>query len=72
MPQTQSTLPTYRAYHLGGDGRIVAAEVIPASNDEDAKAFAKSLQSDHQIELWECGRRLAIYPQYVVATSGDH
>ena len=71
MLEYGSALPVYRAYYLGRNGRIVAAEVIPADNDEDARAFADTLRADHQIEVWERGRRLAVYPPREVALGTD-
>lgn len=67
MRQAFSDLPAYRAYHLSCDGRIASAEVIPATNDQDAMAFAGKLKADHQIELWERGRRLAVYEPHDAA-----
>jgi hypothetical protein len=70
MTHFQSAIPAYRAYFLGLSGRIVGVEVLPAIDDDDAKFFACALQCEHGIELWERGRRLAVYPRSDASIDG--
>ena len=70
MTSLQSALPAYRAYFLGQTGRIVGVEVLPAIDDDDAKVFAGALRNEHGMELWERGRRLAVYPRPDTSING--
>lgn len=63
MTHPQSAIPVYRVFYLNPLGRIVAAAPVPAIDDDDARTFACALQSEHGMELWERGRRLAVYPR---------
>ena len=46
-------LPTYRLYRLDGAGRISGAEWIEATDDDHARARARSQPSSGGYELWE-------------------
>lgn len=56
--------PTYRAFRFDKTGHIASAQLITASNDEQATDIAQTLSSQHGLELWERTRRLAHYPQH--------
>ena len=46
-------LPSYRLYRLDGAGRISGAEWIEATDDDQARAQARSRPSSGGYELWE-------------------
>jgi len=49
-------LPNYRLYRLDGTGKIVSAEWIEASGDDDARVQARSRSGSASFELWEKNR----------------
>jgi hypothetical protein len=50
-------LPTYRIYHVGGDGRLAVGETFAASTDAEAVARARpQLIAGRGAELWQGGR----------------
>jgi hypothetical protein len=50
----------YRAFFLGGNGHVFASEVIVAENDEEAMLRATRLRDDHDIEVWQLDRKVAL------------
>jgi hypothetical protein len=49
-------LPTYRLYRLDGAGKIMGAEWIDASGDEDALRNVLSRGDSASFELWDKNR----------------
>jgi hypothetical protein len=55
-------MPEYRLFCLNGAGRIIKAEAIKASGDDEAIAFAKALKNPTPCELWKRRRLIAKIP----------
>jgi hypothetical protein len=56
-------MPSYRLYCLDGTGRITgAAELIEASDNEDAIAVARTLAKPSKCEIWLDRRLIATIP----------
>ena len=53
----------YRAYLIGPDGHIIQRTDMICTDDEAAKERAKQLVDGHDGELWQLGRRIAIFPR---------
>jgi hypothetical protein len=51
----------YYAYFVGDDGHITNRVTILAANDEEAKERAKQLVDGRPVELWQEGRKIAIF-----------
>ena len=51
----------YRVYVVGRNGHIMNRVDLHCENDDDAKARARQLVEQHTIELWDGGRRVAIF-----------
>ena len=51
----------YYAYFTGDDGHLTNRVTILAVNDEEAKRLAKQLVDGHAVELWQEGRKIAIF-----------
>ena len=51
----------YYAYFTGDDGHITNRVTILAVNDEEAKRLAKQLVDGRAAELWQEGRKIAIF-----------
>jgi hypothetical protein len=53
-------MPNYRAYLLDDDSHVMSA--LNLSLDEDAAAdIAKQLADDHDVELWQFDRLVAVF-----------
>jgi hypothetical protein len=52
----------HRTYLIGPDGLIVKRADMICANDEAAKERAKQLVDGHDVELWQLGRRVAMFP----------
>ncbi len=50
--------PTYRAYLLNQEDRIVGFEVIEAPDDVEALMHARALAEKNPVELWDRSRRI--------------
>jgi hypothetical protein len=51
----------YRAYIIGQDGRIQDRIELFCNSDEEAKERAKQLVDGYAVELWDEGRRVAVF-----------
>ena len=51
----------YYAYFIGDDDHITNRVTILAANDIEARERAKQLVDRQAIELWQEGRRIAIF-----------
>jgi hypothetical protein len=51
----------YRAYLIGLDGHFVKVVDIITENDETAGQRARQLVDGHDLELWQEGRRIALF-----------
>jgi hypothetical protein len=47
-------------YLLDGNGHVFASKVIVAENDEEAMLRATRLRDDHDIEVWQLDRKVAL------------
>ena len=56
-------MPDYRAYIVGSDGHFRSFEIDVAADDEAALKIADKLADEHDIELWELGRKVAVLPR---------
>ena len=54
-------MPDYRAYFLGDDGHIMSAVNLWCSDDDAAVDTAKELADDHDVELWQFDRLIALF-----------
>jgi hypothetical protein len=52
-------MPHYRAYIVGRDGHFDRAVVLDCADDKAAIESAKQFVDGHDVELWQCGRRIA-------------
>lgn len=50
----------YRAYKLGPDGHIFAADSFEAADDEEALRKAEQLVDGHDVEVWERARLVGL------------
>ena len=50
---------TYRAYLLDARNRIIRAEVLDVSADDEALAAAAAFTAENDVEVWRGDRRLA-------------
>lgn len=70
----QEDFPTYRAYLIGADNRIIAAHIIDAQTDDEAAAGARAIAGTSSAEVWERSRRIARFdPEFprVMTAQGD-
>lgn len=51
-------MPSYRAYLLNKEDRIVGFEVIEAPDDVEALMHARILAEKNPVELWDRSRRI--------------
>jgi hypothetical protein len=51
----------YRAYMMGADGHILKRIDLVCADDDAAKGRAKQLVDGHDVELWQLGRRIAVF-----------
>ena len=62
-PASAKVMGEYRAYLLKEDGHITQRFDLVCPDDEAAKVRAKQLVDGHDVELWECARRIATFKQ---------
>ena len=68
-----SSIPEYRIYTVGGDGRAWSMEDIEYRDDQEAIQKAQRIVRGRDVELWKRGRfiaRLTVTPRAVSAS--DH
>jgi hypothetical protein len=51
----------YRAYKIDNDGHIIGRVDLHCDDDETAKQHARALVDGYDIELWDGGRKIAIF-----------
>ena len=51
----------YRAYIIASDGHIRDRIDLFCESDEEAKERAQQLVDGHAVELWDEGRRIAVF-----------
>ena len=54
-------MPEYRAYIMGDDGHILRPVNLVCEDDEAAKEKARQLVQSHDVELWQCERRVSVF-----------
>jgi len=54
-------LQHYRAYIMGWDGHVLSAVDLHCASDDAARDRAKQLVDGHDVELWQQGRKIAVY-----------
>ena len=59
MPPPQ--MAEYRAFIVGIDGRFLRAIEIACPDDESAKQHARKLVDGHDVELWQCDRKITTF-----------
>ena len=52
---------SYRAYLLDRHGHIFNRIDLSADDDDAAKEHAALLTDTHAVELWDCGRKIAMF-----------
>ena len=57
-----SSMPEYRIYTIGGDGRAWSAEDIEYRDDQEAIQKARWIVHGRDVELWKRGRFIARLP----------
>lgn len=50
----------YRAFELDVTGHVISRIDLSCTDDEDARRQAHRLLHDHDIELWQLERRVAV------------
>lgn len=60
------TMPDYRAYIVGKDGRFESFEIIAADSDEQALKVAEKLVDGHDVELWHLAGNCSAQAQTLV------
>lgn len=50
----------YRAYSVGDDGHFIGFEPLICPGDSEAIAKARSIQTDHDIEVWSGDRLVTV------------
>ena len=53
-------LNTFRAFILDANNRIVRAEVLAVTNDDEAIAAARVFSAENGLEVWQGSRRIAL------------
>ncbi|MDB5550217.1 MAG: hypothetical protein JWL86_201 [Rhizobium sp.] len=51
----------YRVCILGSDGHFKTSFALDCPDDEVAKAQAKQFVDGHDLELWCCARKIAVF-----------
>ena len=51
----------YRAYLIGDDGHFYDAVPLICADDAEAIEMAKLLAIDHDVELWQLDRKIALF-----------
>ena len=59
MPPPQ--MAEYRAFIVGIDGRFLRAIEVACPDDESAKEHARKLVDGHDVELWQCDRKITTF-----------
>lgn len=54
-------MPEFRAYRIGGDGLIVDRFDLDCANEAEARATARDMAVEYDVELWERAQRIAVY-----------
>ena len=54
--------PAYRAYLVNAAGHIYAVRELNCRTDEEAKAAAQEYVDGCGVELWDQGRKIAVFP----------
>jgi hypothetical protein len=57
-------MATYRAFELNDVGRVCGRIDLVCEDDEDAKAQARHLAINRDIELWQADRRIAFLTRH--------
>ena len=50
----------YRAYILNDEGHIIGVHELNCADDDEAKAKAAQMLDGHDLEVWQCERRIAV------------
>jgi hypothetical protein len=53
-------LNTFRAFILDANNRIVRAEILAVTSDDEAVATALALAAENGLEVWQGSRRIAM------------
>jgi hypothetical protein len=51
-------MPTYRAYFIDGDDRVVSYKPIEAETDAEALKAARQFVDGRDVEVWHLDRRI--------------
>ena len=51
----------YRAYTVDRDGHILGVKALVCADDAEAIEMAKLLAIDHDVELWQLDRKIALF-----------
>ena len=51
----------YLAFIVGIDGRFLRAIELACPDDDSAKEHARKLVDDHDVELWQCDRKITTF-----------
>jgi hypothetical protein len=54
-------MPNYRAYLLDDDGHVMSALNLSRLDDDAAADTAKQWANDHDVELWQFDRLVAVF-----------
>jgi hypothetical protein len=53
-------MPTYRAYLIDQNDRVVPFKAIEAITDEEALKIARQFVDGHDVEVWDLDRKVAV------------
>lgn len=62
---------TFRAFILDANNRIVRAEVLAVTNDDEAIAAALVFAAENGLEVWQGSRRIATIDRDGAVTSAE-
>ena len=62
---------TFRAFILDANNRIVRAEVLAVTSDDEALAAALALSAENGLEIWQGSRRIATIDKDRAVISAD-
>ena len=54
----ESVMPTYRAYLIDGNNRVISFKAVDAESDAEALERARPFASDCDVEVWCLDRRI--------------
>ena len=54
-------MPNYRAYLMDDDGHVMSALNLSCLDEDAAADTAKQLADDHDVELWQFDRLVAVF-----------